>query len=216
MRLSSRSVRIFSASFALLALFAFYVQEIVRDGRISGIDAYLLAALRSIHSPALLFSMLAASTVFDPPNFIAIAVLSCALLYLAGFRRDTLYAASVFCFAFALDCGLKLALHIARPDSPPVPVSGFSFPSGHATMATAFFLTLCIVLRRNFRSQAARAGLIVLAFFLSGLVGLSRMYLGAHWLSDVVGGMMVGSFAALFLLPFFGPARIQGKGESVL
>jgi len=53
------------------------------------------------------------------------------------------------------------------------------------------------------RGHFFRGALVALAFLLAGIVGLSRMYLAAHWFSDVIGGFMLGSFAVVLLLPLF-------------
>ena len=79
-----------------------------------------------------------------------------------------------------------------------VTVTSAAFPSGHATDAAAFFvaasfaLTLTVVHRRRTKVMVVAAGLL-----LAGLVGLSRLVLGVHWLSDVVAGWSLGSATGL-------------------
>ena len=73
-----------------------------------------------------------------------------------------------------------------------------AFPSGHATDAAAFFLaaslTLAITIARH---RSTRALLVATGLFLAALVGLSRLVLGVHWLSDVVAGWALGSAVAI-------------------
>jgi undecaprenyl-diphosphatase len=92
-------------------------------------------------------------------------------------------------------------------DRPPLAVHATTvtlaaFPSGHATDAAAFFLgasfTLAITVARHRSSQVLLVGTgIVLAV----LVGLSRLVLGVHWLSDVVAGWALGSAIAIAVVP---------------
>lgn len=73
-----------------------------------------------------------------------------------------------------------------------------SFPSGHTLHYTVFYGFLIFVIATNYRRSWRRDALIVLFAIPIALVGLSRVYLGEHWLSDVVGGYLVG---ALCLVP---------------
>src|SRR5262249_21174096 len=73
-----------------------------------------------------------------------------------------------------------------------------SFPSGHVLHYTVFYGFLAFVLATSFRPSWPRNVLIAVCLALIALVGPSRVYLGEHWLSDVVGGYLIG---ALFLVP---------------
>jgi undecaprenyl-diphosphatase len=76
-------------------------------------------------------------------------------------------------------------------------VDHFSFPSGHATTAMALYGLLGYLLYRHYHAHARRKLSIWLAVVLIALVGFSRIYLGVHYLSDVLAGFLVG---ALWLL----------------
>jgi undecaprenyl-diphosphatase len=85
---------------------------------------------------------------------------------------------------------LKVAYSIPRPPEPAVGVTGFAFPSGHAAVGAAVAIGLVIVLvpagpRRRYLEVMAGW----FAFFMAG----SRIYLDAHWLSDVVTGTAIGA-----------------------
>jgi membrane-associated phospholipid phosphatase len=90
--------------------------------------------------------------------------------------------------------GAKTFFHRGRPPSPLVDVVGFSFPSGHAVAGAATAVALVLVLlppgpaRRRWELAA-----IVFAF----VMALSRVYLQAHWFSDVVAGVLLGAGVAL-------------------
>jgi undecaprenyl-diphosphatase len=90
---------------------------------------------------------------------------------------------------------LKAAVDRPRPPGSLIATSGASYPSGHAIAISVTAIGLVIALlppgRRRLRWE-------VLATFVTFLIALSRVYLGAHWLTDVVGGSLIGGGFALF------------------
>jgi len=92
-----------------------------------------------------------------------------------------------FCGATALNTALKLLLSRPRPSlfTPLVSASGFSFPSGHVTASVATFGFLAVLLWREKRFGWAIASLVLVP-----LVALSRIYLGVHYPSDVLGSLI--------------------------
>ena len=87
----------------------------------------------------------------------------------------------------ALNQGLKLLYRRARPvlDDPLVMLHSFSFPSGHTAAATLFYGVLAAYLVYVVKSRAERIAVIAGALVLIAMVAASRVYLGAHYLSDV-------------------------------
>ena len=76
-----------------------------------------------------------------------------------------------------------------------------SFPSGHSTMAALVWLTLAIVIARTQPLQSLRAFIVAISVAITLLVGVSRVYLGVHWPTDVLAGWTLGgAWAVLFWL----------------
>ena len=88
----------------------------------------------------------------------------------------------------ALNVLLKEAYERARPhfDDPLITLTSYSFPSGHTAGATAFYGVLAAFLVSRTYDPASRVAIVTAAVLAVILVGFSRMYLGAHYLSDVV------------------------------
>jgi undecaprenyl-diphosphatase len=90
---------------------------------------------------------------------------------------------------------IKAAVDRPRPEGSLIDVSGSSFPSGHAAYAT-FYVWLAVMVVIRLRPGISRgAAIVTTGFVLTALVGLSRVYLGAHYLSDVNAGWALGAAA---------------------
>jgi undecaprenyl-diphosphatase len=94
---------------------------------------------------------------------------------------------------------LKLGIDRPRPDliAHLVEVNTASFPSGHATLAAVTYLTLGALLSRVKARRSAKIYVLTVAPALTFLIGISRIYLGVHWPTDVLAGWCVGSAWAL-------------------
>ncbi len=107
---------------------------------------------------------------------------------------------------------LKYAFARPRPDVviPAARVFTASFPSGHATMSAITFLTIAALLARSEAEPRLKAYMIALGILLTVLVGLSRLYLGVHYPTDVLAGWCLG--AAWAAMCWGIAARLQGRG----
>jgi undecaprenyl-diphosphatase len=108
---------------------------------------------------------------------------------------------------------LKYFFGRARPDLVvhAVETQTTSFPSGHAMLSAIAYLTLGALLARTQKQPAARAYIIAASVLVTVLVGISRVYLGVHWPSDVIAGWCVG--AAWALICWEVARRLQHRGE---
>ena len=106
---------------------------------------------------------------------------------------------------------LKEIIHRARPDSifQAYLETGFSFPSGHAAMSLALYGFVTWLVWRSVPRTGWRFAALCSAILLIGVIGFSRMYLGVHHASDVLGGFLI---AGLFM---WGATMATRKVESL-
>lgn len=136
-----------------------------------------------------------------------------AYLALTERRRIGLYVLGAVGSGELVSTVLKLFYHRPRPDLVPHGMEVFtaSFPSGHAMMSAIAYLTLAILLARVDRNRRVKGFVLVLGVSVTLLVGISRIYLGVHWPSDVLAGWCVG--AAWASLCWFVALQLQQRGE---
>ena len=94
-----------------------------------------------------------------------------------------------------LNVWLKVIFQRARPhfDDPLLTLTSYSFPSGHTMAATVFYGVLCAIILPRVSAGRWKVITILAAIFMIALVGFSRIYLGVHYLSDVIGAMLEGA-----------------------
>jgi membrane-associated phospholipid phosphatase len=145
--------------------------------------------------------MQAATSLGDDAVLLGLVVLA-GLAWWARARswRPLGLLASAYLGAWVLSDTIKTLTHRARPPAAQAigHWTGYAFPSGHTTKATATYGMLAALAATTPR-WGRKVAVWTAAVLLAGLVGLSRLYLGASWLTDVLGGLALGA-AWLFAL----------------
>jgi len=200
-----------AAGFAALA-------AIIGAGGLAQFDRELLTGLRTPGAPsdpigpAWLEEAARDITALGGTPILALLTLAAALqLWINGHARRALFALLAIGGAQVLSETLKALIARPRPDIVPheVAVYSASFPSGHAMLAAAAYFTLAFVLAPEIERTRNRTGLYASAAVLVFLIGVSRVYLGVHWPSDVIAGWFAGlawAVAAATLYRRFFPA----------
>ncbi|MCG8071240.1 MAG: bifunctional DedA family/phosphatase PAP2 family protein, partial [Candidatus Thiodiazotropha taylori] len=127
----------------------------------------------------------------DLSSIIIVAVVSAILLILQGHYRTLNYLLAAIGFGILAPLLLKYGLQIPRPESAPATLGPWSFPSAHVLRTITLYGFLSIMVARGL-SHDWRWLPYSIAAALVGAVALSRLYLGVHWLSDVLGSITLG------------------------
>ncbi|WP_222104964.1 phosphatase PAP2 family protein [Corynebacterium anserum] len=160
--------------------------------------------------------MKAATTLFNPVSAIVFSLLAGAVAWswTKQWKKGAYIVASV-AVSGAITQVLKRVFERSRPPrlDQILLETDFSFPSGHATAVAA--LAVGIVLFLSYRGYHRRLEFVVLAIaaVIIATVAASRLYLGAHWFSDILAGTLIGAGTALVLIPIL-PASARSRSIS--
>ena len=116
-----------------------------------------------------------------------------------------------------LTVGLKQGFERERPffPNPLASATSYSFPSGHASVSLAVYGTIGFIAARHLSNRRARVAVLVAAAVLVGLIGFSRLYLGVHFLTDVIAGFSVGlAWVALCVILLSLPVRLRKRRQT--
>ena len=190
----------------------------IREKEINALDTLATPFLHGLASPALDRIMNGAtflgSNLAIPPLF-ALAVVVMLVLHRT---RDALFVAIACGGSLVLNETMKVFFARPRPQLPWAQVlPDYSFPSGHTMNSLVFYVALAIVLWSVLGRRTGLASLAV-AIALTLVIGVSRIYLGYHYLTDVVGGLLAGTVWLLIVAAAFraGPLSRLGRRDMVV
>jgi undecaprenyl-diphosphatase len=209
----------FALSVAALFAFGSLADEVI-EGDTRAFDKFILLAFRAQSDlsdavgPAWLEEMMRDFTALG-----GIAVLTAVTLAVVGFlalvhkRNAAILVGGAVASGVLLSSLLKWGFDRPRPDlvSHISVVYTQSFPSGHAMLSAVVYLTLGVLLARTQADPRVKIYLLGVAALAAILVGISRVYLGVHWPTDVLAGWTIG--AAWALLCWLVMLWLQGRGK---
>ena len=208
-----RRSALFLLSLCLAVVVFILLTALVKASPSFAIDLQVTRAIQSISSPAFAIFMQLVSWPGFLPQSVLITVLIAILLDFYGMRWE----AAVSLLASTLS-GLtnELIKDLIRRPRPAIDVvdvfavlDSYSFPSGHVMFYTILFGFVCYVAYTGLKRSLLRSLLLSALGMLILLVGLSRIYLGQHWASDVLGAYLLGGLilVAMVLLHRWGRSR---------
>lgn len=187
---------------AMFLILSSEVQESIRGepelvGKLDKWATDLVETRRSpnLNSIAIDITALGSATVIS----IFLVATSGLLIFKQKFR-ETLHILIAGFGAAALSFIMKSYFERPRPISIPhlVDVQGYSYPSGHSLASSAVYFTFAVLLCHYFNRKRERVTIVSFASALIGLIALSRIYLGVHYASDTIAGVLLGiGWAAL-------------------
>jgi len=201
----------------LAVIFAKITEELL-EGDLHVFDRAILLALRRPDDPANplgpLWLQVAARDVTSLGSPAVLTLITLATLGFLGLKRQwraALFVLGSICGGAAVSFALKELVQRPRPDfvAAVAQTQTYSFPSGHAFLSAVTFLTLGALLARMQRQAEVKIYLLAVAIAITVLVGISRVYIGVHWPTDVLAGWCAG--AAWAILCWLIAERLQAN-----
>jgi undecaprenyl-diphosphatase len=203
---------VYAVLLALFALLAWWVSY----HPILPIDVVITQQFQDNPSPWLHYTMVAVSLIGDViPLFIGLIVLAATLFWIVDLRLEAIMVVALSATSAVLNVLIKDIVARPRPTSDLVDVmhtvNGMSFPSGHVMSYIAFWgliFSFTIILFKG--RHWWRTTLLIVSGLCVVLIGPSRIYLGAHWASDVLGAYLIGGVLLGIALWIY--LDLKGKG----
>lgn len=172
---------------------------LVSSGLSGPVDSTIIGAVRAPELAGLLAPLRQITELGSTLAVIVVAALTAALAAAIGPWRHGVIGAVTIAAASFLNGAIKLAIARERPAllESLVQEHGFSFPSGHSALGMVAYGILAVVIGRSRLPRPLRAGLIGALLVLVLLIGLSRVWLGVHYPTDVLAGWTAGAIIVL-------------------
>ncbi|SDS95576.1 undecaprenyl-diphosphatase [Friedmanniella luteola] len=203
-----------AAAAAALLGFVLVLALVVAAGGVDRFDTDVLDRALALRTPALTAAARSVTTLGSAPLVVTVAVLVAAVLWRR--TRDPLASVVLLVAVLVTGAGVyltKIAVGRARPSGTTLlggPSWDGAFPSGHTTDGTVVYVLSALLLGATVR-PAARRALLAVAVVLAVAVGLSRVYLGYHWGTDVVAGWLLAA-AVVWTAGFVARSLAAGAG----
>lgn len=178
---------------------------LVIDRQVARFDGSVTSFIQGFESPALTAVMKFFSWIGSGRIVAIISLIVLLILYKVWkYRSELVLFITVVVGSSILNRLLKSLFHRDRPSLHRlVEASGFSFPSGHSMEAVALYGILAFLLWRHIETPLGRGVLIFVSLGMMMAIGISRIYLGVHYPSDVIGGYFAGGFWLFAAIGFY-------------
>jgi membrane protein DedA with SNARE-associated domain/membrane-associated phospholipid phosphatase len=195
-------------------LFGAIAEDVLSGDPLTVVDLHVAAWLHTHATAGLTTAMVFVSRLGSAPVVVGVIVLMALFLSWSRLWYWLLALSLVVPGGVVLNILLKHAFHRPRPvwDNPLQSMAGYSFPSGHTMAATVLYGFLGTYLVWTFPPWCWRVSAVLVAFSLVALIGFSRIYLGVHYLSDVLAAIVEGiAWLALCLTAVFAWKRRRSE-----
>lgn len=187
------------ACLATSSLLFVVVAAAVLFGASDGLDAAVRAAVSSWASPGLTAAFMFITRLGSVAVVYSLTAVATLLLLALGRRNDAVRLAAVMAAAAIVNNAIKYAVARARPEPffGDLPTS-YSFASGHALYAGCFYVVVGALLAAAVPAAWQRTAVLAATLALIGVIGLSRVYLGVHYPTDVIAGFALAALIVCF------------------
>lgn len=193
----------FKISFLLvvISLISFaYLTKLVLEGGTHNFDQSFSVLLYGLRNPLLTQVMNLATLIGDLPSDTLITIFI-FLALLKKHKTEALTFSILMITSGILDYLLKIFFHLPRPEISPMEVeTSYTYPSGHAMGNFVLYSLITYFVFKYSNSRKLRTVTAVLSSLMILLIGFSRIYLGVHYPSDVLGGYLAGLFLLSIVL----------------
>jgi len=166
--------------------------EVILTKEVISFDVWIRQLIYVFRNPTITMFM-KDITFLGGDVFLGCVIIITILLLLRKHKKDAAVFSFILFFGIALNIFLKNIFQRPRPTFIPlIHETSYSFPSAHAMNSLVFFLSLSYFIFINTRNEKLGIVLTFLSGFLVFFIGISRIYLGAHYPSDVLGGYVAG------------------------
>jgi undecaprenyl-diphosphatase len=190
-------ITLFALALTLVAIpFGLLLEQVTRNGPLVRVDTWAANHLHDVvrHSPRTV-DVLQAITFFGKPSFLAlVCIVVCAFLVFRHRWHLVAFLLTSVIVGWLLDTWVKVAVSRDRPslEHPVATAAGKSFPSGHAMSSTITYGALLLILLPLLPAARRRLAIVATIVWLL-LIGFTRLALGVHYISDVLGGYALGA-----------------------
>jgi len=187
------------AAATICVIVAVWLSHEIAERERFAFDANVLEAIHRVTTPAMVAVAWGFTDLGPPIGLTVVTALAALVMWRAGLRATAIVFVLGAIFVGLLDTGLKEIFERVRPDlwARP-PVSGDSFPSGHALQGTAVYGTLTVLLSRAYPRRGALVAVVGTCLILA--IVASRAVLGVHWPTDLIAGMAIGFLCMLVIV----------------
>lgn len=168
---------------------------LVGENKFHRFDNRVISLIQGIEAPILTTFMTFFTDLGSMKSIVWIMILVMTILYkFLGHRKELIFLAVVVIGSSQLNWILKIIFQRARPTFHRIiEANGYSFPSGHSMAAFSMYGALAFLVWKHVPTVIGRVITILLSALFIVVIGISRIYLGVHYPSDVIGGYLISA-----------------------
>ncbi len=180
-----------------LLLFAI-ILFLVLSNKTIGLDNSVNSAIQNIQTPILTKIAEMLGVIFSTSVLVAVILIVGLYHWIKKSKKDALFSVLTISFGAGMVFIIKEIVQRARPINMLISETGFSFPSGHATMSIIFLGIMVYLTFKNTKSKNLEQTTTIISALLVLIIGFSRLIINVHWFTDILAGFALGVFILTF------------------